>query len=111
MALAGEWRMASLTEIGIFPILILMLLAETFIDLQSGRSANEARTLIFQTFVLAMVTSLILGWELIQRMVLLYPEIIFFGLALLDMGMGKYTGLRLSEYFMFRQVAAGDEEE
>jgi len=111
IVLAGEWQLASMTEIGIFPILILMLLAETFIDLQSGRSAGEARTLIFQTFVLAMVTSLILGWELIQRTVLLYPEIIFFGLALLDMGMGKYTGLRLSEYFMFRQVAAGDEEE
>jgi hypothetical protein len=100
-----------MTEIGIFPILILMLLAETFIDLQSGRSASEARQLIFQTFILAMVTSLVLGWEELQKLVLLFPEIIFLGLAVIDILMGKYTGLRLSEYFMFRQVAAGDEEE
>lgn len=111
MTLAGEWKLASMTEVGIFPILILMLLAETFIDLQSGRSAGEARQLIFQTFILAMFTSLILGWEAVQQLVLLFPEIIFVGLALIDILMGKYTGLRLSEYFMFRQVASGDEEE
>lgn len=111
MVLAGEWHLASMTEVGIFPILILMLLAETFIDLQSGRSAGEARTLIFQTFILAMLTSLILGWEVVQKMVLLFPEAIFFGMAAIDILMGKYTGLRLSEYIMFRQVAQGDEEE
>lgn len=111
MVLAGEWHLSSMTEVGIFPILILMLLAETFIDLQSGRSASEARTLIFQTFILAMLTSLILGWEVVQKMVLLFPEAIFFGLATIDILMGKYTGLRLSEYIMFRQVAQGDEEE
>lgn len=111
MMMAGEWHLSSMTEVGIFPILILMLLAETFIDLQSGRSANEARTLIFQTFILAMLTSLILGWEAVQKMVLLFPEPIFFGLAAIDILMGKYTGLRLSEYIMFRQVVQGDEEE
>jgi hypothetical protein len=111
MVLAGEWQLSSMTEVGIFPILILMLLAETFIDLQSGRSASEARQLIFQTFALAMLTSLILGWEVVQQMVLLFPEAIFLGVAGVDILMGKYTGLRLSEYIMFRQVAQGDEEE
>lgn len=108
---AGEWGMESLTSVGIFPILILMLLAETFIDLQSGRSSSEARTLIIQTVGLAILTSLILGWELVQRAVLLAPEGIFFGLAIVDIFMGKYTGLRLSEYFMYRQVASDNEEE
>lgn len=111
LMLAGQWGFAALTGIGIFPILILMLLAETFIDLQSGRSSNEARTLILQTFVLAIITSLILGWEEVQKAVLLWPEIIFFGLAIIDVFMGKYTGLRLSEYLMFKTVTKGDEEE
>lgn len=108
---AGEWGIESLTSVGIFPILILMLLSETFIDLQSGRSSGEARTLIIQTVVLAVLTSVILGWEMVQRAVLLWPEIIFFGLAVIDIFMGKYTGLRLSEYFMYRQVASDNEEE
>ncbi|MCQ3944354.1 MAG: hypothetical protein DPW11_01050 [bacterium] len=111
MFVAGEWGYDNLTSIGIFPILILMLLAETFIDLQSGRSAGEARTLIVQTVGLAIITSLILGWEMVQRVVILAPEIIFFGLAVIDIFMGKYTGLRLSEYLLFGRVVKDDEEE
>lgn len=111
MFVAGEWGYDNLTSIGIFPILILMLLSETFIDLQSGRSASEARALIIQTVGLAIITSLILGWELVQRAVILAPEIIFFGLAMIDIFMGKYTGLRLSEYLLFGRVVKDDEEE
>lgn len=105
------WNIGQLTTVGIFPILILVLLAETFIDIQQGRSGSEARALIFQTFVLAMISSLLLGWEAVQRVVLLYPEGIFFGVAVFDLFMGRYTGLRLTEYLMYRGVAKEDEEE
>ncbi len=46
---ASVWHINQLVTVGIFPILILMLLAETFIDIQQGRSSSEARALIFQT--------------------------------------------------------------
>ncbi len=109
--IASFWHIESLISIGIFPILILMLLAETFIDIQQGRSGSEARALIVQTFILAMISSLLLGAEMVQRAVLLFPEVIFFGVALFDLFMGKYTGLRLSEYLMYRGIAKEDEEE
>ncbi len=102
---------SQLVTVGIFPILILMLLSETFIDIQQGRSGSEARALIFQTFVLAMISSLMLGNELVQRAVLLWPELIFFGVAVFDVFMGRYTGLRLSEYLMYRGIVKEDEEE
>ena len=60
---ASVWNVSQLVTVGIFPILILMLLAETFIDIQQGRSGSEARALIIQTFVLAMISSLILGMK------------------------------------------------
>lgn len=109
--LASIWNISQLITVGIFPILILMLLAETFIDLQAGRNGSEARALIFQTFVLAMVSSLLLGNEMVQRAVLLWPEVIFFGVAVFDVFMGRYTGLRLSEYLMYRGIVKEDEEE
>lgn len=108
---ASIWNVSQLVSVGIFPILILMLLSETFIDLQAGRSGSEARALIFQTFVLAMISSLLLGNESVQRAVLLYPEMIFFGVAVFDIFMGRYTGLRLSEYLMYRGIVKEDEEE
>jgi hypothetical protein len=108
---ASIWNISALVTVGIFPILILMLLAETFLDLQAGRSGSEARALIFQTFVLAMISSMLLGSEMVQRAVLLWPEIIFFGVAIFDLFMGRYTGLRLSEYLMYRGIVKEDEEE
>lgn len=104
-------NLSGLVTVGIFPILILMLLAETFIDIQVGRSAGEAREIIVQTFILAMISSLVLGWQMVQRAVLLYPEVIFFGVAIFDIFVGRYTGLRLAEYVMFRAVTRDDEEE
>lgn len=111
LLLASIWNVSSLVTVGIFPILILMLLAETFIDIQQGRSGSEARALIFQTFVLAMISSLLLASEMVQRVVLLWPEMVFFGVAVFDLFMGRYTGLRLSEYLMYRGIVKEDEEE
>lgn len=111
LLLASFAELGSLVSVGIFPILILMLLSETFIDIQQGRSGSEARALIFQTFTLAMISSFLLGSEMVQRAVLLWPEMIFFGVALFDVFMGRYTGLRLSEYLMYRGVVKEDEEE
>lgn len=108
---ASFLNFAQLVNVGIFPILILMLLAENFIDIQQGRSASEAKDIIFQTFVIAMISSLLLAWQLVQQMVVLYPEVIFLGVAVADIFIGKYTGLRLTEYLMFKRVTAGEEEE
>jgi hypothetical protein len=109
--LAAYFSLGSVLTVGIFPILILMLLAETFIDIQQGRSASEAKDIIFQTFLLAMISSLLLAWQQVQRVVVLYPELVFFGVAIFDIFIGKYTGLRLTEYLMFKRVTQDDEEE
>ena len=111
LLLSSVVNLSGLVTVGIFPILILMLLAETFIDIQVGRSASEARDIILQTFILAMISSLFLGWEVVQRVVLLYPEFVFFGVAVFDIFVGRYTGLRLMEYMMFRSVPNDEEEE
>ena len=100
-----------LVTVGIFPILILMLLAETFIDVQVGKSIREAASLITTTFVLAIVTSFIIGLDVVQRAVLIYPEVIFFGVAVFDVYMGKYVGLRFLEYLKFRSLTDSGEDE
>lgn len=111
LLLASVYNLSSLVTIGIFPILILMLLAETFIDILVGRSASEARDIILQTFILAMLSSLFLAWEVVQRVVLLNPELVFLGVAGFDLFIGRYTGLRLREYLMFRPAIRDEGEE
>ena len=111
LLVASVFDLSGIVTVGIFPILILMLLAEKFIDIQVSRSSSEARDIILQTFILAMVSSLLLGWEEVQRFVLLFPEIIFFGVAIFDIFVGRYTGLRMVEYLMFKPAMKDDDEE
>lgn len=97
-------KLENLVTISIFPILILMLLTETFVDLQVGKSVKEARDLTFETLLIALVCSLIFSLESLQKTVLLYPEATLLTVAAFNIFLGKYTGLRLLEYKKFKEI-------
>lgn len=97
-------NLATLISLSIFPILILILLAESFIGIQIGMSMERAISMTFETLVMALICSFILKMEFLQKFVLLNPEIMVLGTAILDIFMGKYTGLRLLEYKKFRPI-------
>jgi len=113
MVLSGYFGYAGLVTVGIFPILILILLAESFLDVQVGRSFREAASLVTDTLILAIITSFIIGLFEVQKAVLLYPELVFFGVGIFDYFMAKYVGLRLVEYLKFRSIfsSSSDDEE
>lgn len=110
---ASYLNYSGLVTVGIFPIFILMLLAETFIDVQVGRSLREASSVMISTFMLAIISSFIVGLDYVQRTVLLYPELTYFGVGLFDVFMAKYVGLRFVEYLKFKPImnSSDDEEE
>lgn len=97
-------NLEALTAISIFPILLLTLLTEQFIGIQIGKSMREAIEMTFETLVIALLCSLIFNLEFLQKFVLLHPEITLAGVALFDIYMGKYIGLRLLEYKKFREI-------
>lgn len=111
LAVAGSIGYDALITVGIFPILILMLLAESFIDVQVGRSFREAASLMTTTFILAIFTSYIISLFAVQKAVLLRPEIVFFGVGVFDYFMAKYVGIRFIEYFKFRTILVHSQEE
>lgn len=91
-------------RISIFPILILILLAENFIEVQIGKSLKEATSLTIETFILALGSYFLLSWQWLQRAVLTSPEIIVLGTAVFNLLLGRFTGLRLLEYRRFRKL-------
>lgn len=90
--------------LNIFPILILMLLAENFHEVQMGKSQREATELTIETLVLAVVAALLISLETVQRFALLHPELLIMGVAVVNIFVGKYVGLRLNEYLKFRKL-------
>ena len=94
----------SVSAVSIFPILILMLLTENFIEVQTGKSMREAIAVTLQTMVMAVVAAGLMRLDLVQKTVLLYPEISLLLIALFDVYVGKYVGLRALEWAKFRKV-------
>lgn len=94
----------SLLTINIFPILILMLLAENFHEVQMGKSRREATELTIETLILALLSAMLLSLDFVQRFALLNPELLVIGVALINVMVGKYVGLRLTEYLKFRKM-------
>ena len=95
---------ADIALVSIFPILILILLSEAFIDVQKGRSLREAVRITLETLFLAFVCFGLMKLQTLQEFVLLHPEITIVGIPLFDILIGRYTGLRLLELPRFHRV-------
>lgn len=94
----------TIITLSIFPILILILLTESFIEIQIGKSMREAVNMTLETLIIALICSFVLQLDFLQKFVLINPEIMVLGVAILDIFMGKYTGLRLLEYKRFKRL-------
>ena len=103
--IASSWfGVASLLTLNIFPILIVMLITENFISTQLFNSQKEALSITFETLLVAILGAFIINMESIQQLVLLYPEISLIAVAILNLIVGRYTGLRLLEKTRFQSI-------
>lgn len=96
-----------LADVSIFPVLILVLLAEDFSRVQLGKSAKTAVSLTTETLILALVSFVFLTSPRVQQLALLNPEMLILLVAVFNFFMGKYVGLRLREFWRFRKLISG----
>lgn len=94
----------SLSNVSIFPVLILVLLAEDFSRVQLGKSAKVALNLASETIILALVSYVFLTTSFVQRFALTNPEVFIVSILAINILMGKYVGLRLMEYWRFKKL-------
>jgi membrane-bound ClpP family serine protease len=104
LALAPSLGLLDLTQISIFPILFLILLAEEFTRVQVGKSKKSAVSLTIGTLVVSILGASLMSWEYLQKLVLLNPEISFLVVLILNILIGRYGGWRLSEYQRFKSI-------
>lgn len=102
--LAPVIRFPDLANVSIFAVLVLVLLAEDFIRVQLGKSAKTAFSLTFETLILSLVSYAFLTLKPLQAYVLLNPEISLLATGAADILLGKYTGLRIMEFYRFRKL-------
>lgn len=93
-----------LISASIFAILIMITLVEKFVAVQIERGAREAIILTIETLFLSVVCYWVAASIWLRNLVFVYPLWIVFGAVIINILLGKWTGLRLSEYWRFREV-------
>lgn len=91
-------------NITIFPLLILMLLTENFIETQLASSQSQAVRYALETIFVALICSLLISYEPLQKFALLNPEVILVSVPVINIIVGRYSGLRLLEYLRFKSI-------
>jgi len=99
--LADAWGFAKLARISLFPVAILAITAERFtlLEMEDGPLAawqTLALTLLVVFFCWVTMSSLSL-----QILMLAFPELLLVVMAM-DIWLGRWMGLRLSEWARFR---------
>lgn len=104
MIFSSQLALFELLTINIFPILIMILLTENFMESQLFSSQKEALKITLETLLIAIICSVIINQDAVQSFILLRPELSLIGIAAVNYLIGRYTGLRLLEYFRFRSI-------
>jgi len=110
MVLAPELSLSNVVGVGIFPILVLVLLSENFLEAEQMGSFRGAMQLTLETLLLAGVSALFMRTLPVQEFVILHPELTILTVFIINILVGRYTGLRVMELLRFRSVMEPEEE-
>ncbi|MBT4936422.1 hypothetical protein HON22_00745 [Candidatus Peregrinibacteria bacterium] len=96
--------------LAIFPMLVISTLSEKFISAQSQEGMWSAVVDMLETILVAFVGYFLADLTFFRDLLLSLPELIFIPLIATFL-LGKFTGLRITEYFKFRSVFREGTEE
>ena len=94
-------------SVALFPIVILTIAIERVSILWEEVGAREALQQSLGTLLVAAVAYLIMGLDVVEYLVFVFPELLLVVLAAI-LVLGRYTGYRLLELGRFREVGVAD---
>jgi hypothetical protein len=103
LVLGGNIRRTGLAHVSIFPILIMITIVEKFIAVQIEKGDRTALRLALETLIISILGYYLASWKVLLEFVANYPWAILFTIPI-NVALGKWTGLRLTEYIRFKDV-------
>ncbi|HRZ94944.1 MAG TPA: 7TM domain-containing protein [Candidatus Moranbacteria bacterium] len=103
LVLGGNARRTGLAHVSIFPILIMITIVEKFVAVQIEKGDKMAIRLALETLVISILGYYLASSKILLEFIASYPWTILFTIPI-NILLGKWTGLRLTEYFRFKEV-------
>ncbi len=88
----------------VFPLLIMITLAEKFVATQIEKGTRVALILAVETLIISTIGYFLIQSVFVTDLLLTYPLWIILLTFVINITLGKWSGLRLSEYWRFRKV-------
>ena len=100
-ALGASFDTASLAKISLFPVVIIAITSERFaiVEIEEGRLT--AWKIMAESLLVISVCYLVINSLSLQILMLGFPELLFF-VAALNIWIGRWVGLRASEWIRFK---------
>ena len=85
-------------------MLILLLLADSLSFTKINKGNSKGNTVYLETIILALVTFIVIDNSITHMLLLKYPYISVLAI-LIDIYIGKFSALRLREFYRFRNIS------
>jgi len=96
-------KLVSVESLSIVPILLLIILSERIVRLEFETKPRKVWTVVLSSLATGVLGYFLLLSETARTIVLNFPEIILL-LFPINLLVGRYFGLRLSEYYRFQEL-------
>ncbi|MDA3815442.1 MAG: hypothetical protein PF549_03685 [Patescibacteria group bacterium] len=107
LIIGGVFNRTGLASVSIFPILIMITLVEKFVAVQIEKGSKSATILSLETLLISIFCYSVASWGRLIEYIQQYPWIVFIAIGITVL-LGKWTGLRVSEYFRFKEIIKDD---
>lgn len=91
-------------RISLLALGLTIAIAERIILIEIEKSRREALFNILETLILASIGYSLVIWQPLQKLVLVRPDAVIIAALIINLALGKWTGLRLNEYWRFKKV-------
>lgn len=103
LTIGGTLHRTGLASVSIFPILIMITIVEKFVATQIEKGNRTALILAGETLVISIIGFYLASWPLLIDLIVRYPLFILLTIPI-NIFLGKWDGLRITEYFRFREI-------
>jgi hypothetical protein len=107
LLVSAQLGLKSVVQRAFIPALLIIALGEEFIDALLKQGPRAAVSLYIETIILAVAGYFLMTWPWYQHFILDWPIVIIFAILIVVL-IGRWTGLRLTELWKFRDVAKAE---
>ena len=101
-----QLELFALAHISLFPIAILAITAERFAIIEAEEGLAKALRLSFTTMIVIVAAYAVMTSMFMQSLFIAFPELLLV-VIVLNLWIGKWIGIRLSEFIRFRKLIFG----